>query len=434
MRTFKCDASCASLKLPIDWEMTIHFTDLIPFNYRNEDFMSPLETLQSWYEEARLIRQTLHQHPELGFEETKTQETVIQYLKSYGVDTIDASFAKTGVIATIQGDMSGSSIGLRADIDALPIQEENAFAHKSMLVGKMHACGHDGHTTMLLMAAKYLAENRQFNGQVVLFFQPAEEGRGGAEAMVIKENVLARYPIDAIYAMHNWPTLAAGKFAIKSGPIMASSDRIYIKIHGQSGHAAQPHNTQDPLLVATHIYQGIQGLVARTIDPTASLVVAITQMHCGDTTNAIANYADMAGTIRTHDANVRQDILQKLSHLVPLMAQAFGMEATVKFGEISHPVTINSPAETQRAIQVATQLVGKDNVITDLKEQMTSEDFAFFLEKVPGCYLFIGNGDSHNHHAPLHNSHYDFNDAITPLGASFLVETILSYSTSMSQS
>lgn len=389
--------------------------------------MSPLETLQSWYEEARNIRQSIHQHPELGFEELQTQATVVKYLKSYGVDTIDTSFAKTGVIATIQGDMPGKSIGLRADIDALPIQEENSFAHKSALVGKMHACGHDGHTTMLLMAAKYLTANRQFKGKVVLFFQPAEEGRGGAETMVVKDKVLERYPIDAVYAMHNWPTLQAGKFAIKSGAIMASSDRIYIRVHGKSGHAAQPHNTQDPLLVATHIYQGIQGLVARTIDPTASLVVAITQMHCGDTTNVIADYADMAGTIRTHDESIRADILQKLTRLVPLMAEAFGMTATVRFGEISHPVTVNTDAEAERAIKVAQELVGEENVDLTIKEQMTSEDFAFFLEKVPGCYLFIGNGDLENHSIGLHNSHYDFNDRITPLGAAFLVETVLSY-------
>lgn len=390
--------------------------------------MNPLETLQSWYEEARLIRQTLHQHPELGFEEQKTQETVVKYLQSYGVDTIDTSFAKTGVIATIQGDMPGKTIGLRADIDALPIQEENTFAHKSMLVGKMHACGHDGHTTMLLMAAKYLAMHRQFKGKVILFFQPAEEGRGGAETMVVKDKVLERYPLDAIYAMHNWPTLNAGKFAIKSGAIMASSDRIYIRVHGKSGHAAQPHNTQDPLMVATQIYQGIQGLVARTIDPTASLVVAITQMHCGDTTNVIADYADMAGTIRTHDEAVRADILQKLAHLVPLMAEAFGMNATVRFGEISHPVTVNTESEAQRAITVAQKLVGEDNVDLTIKEQMTSEDFAFFLEKAPGCYLFIGNSSPENPQVGLHNSQYDFNDDITPLGASFLVEMVLSYS------
>lgn len=392
--------------------------------------MTPLETLQSWQIEAQAIRQNIHQHPELGFEELQTQKKIVEYLESYGVDMIDTSFAKTGVIATIKGIEPGKTIGLRADIDALPIQEENQFEHKSQHHGKMHACGHDGHTTMLLMAAKYLAKHRHFSGKVVLFFQPAEEGRGGAETMVIKEKALERYPLDAIYAMHNWPTLQAGKFAIKPGSIMASSDRIFINIQGKSGHAALPQNTQDPILVATHIYQGIQGLVARTIDPTDSLVVSITQIHCGNTTNAIADYAEMSGTFRTHDEAVRNDIKQKLELLVPNIAKAFGMEATLKYGEISHPVTFNTEAETKRAIQVAQDLVGKENVKLDIKEQMTSEDFAFFLEEVPGCYLFIGNGKSEHQNVGLHNSQYDFNDAIIPLGASFFVELVRSYSES----
>ncbi len=389
--------------------------------------MRSLEILQTWTEEAQAIRQSIHQHPELGFEEHHTQQKVVALLQSYGVDSIDTSFAKTGVIATIEGQKPGKTIGLRADIDALPITEENTFKHKSSLVGKMHACGHDGHTTMLLMAAKYLATYRDFSGKVVLFFQPAEEGRGGAEAMVVKEKVLERYPLDAIYAMHNWPTLAAGKFAIKSGSIMASSDRIFITVTGKSGHAAQPHNTQDPLLVATHIYQGIQGLVARTIDPTSPIVVAITQLHCGETTNAIADFAEMAGTLRTHNEAVRADIIQKLETLTLNMAAAFGMSATFKLGPISHPVTVNSVTETDIATHVAQSLVGKENVL-NVSEQMTSEDFAFFLERVPGCYLFIGNSDHEHHHdIGLHNSHYDFNDSILPLGASFFVETVHAY-------
>lgn len=396
--------------------------------------MTPLEILQSWKEEARDIRRSIHQHPELGFEEKHTQKKVVELLQSYNVDAIDTSFAKTGVIATIQGIKPGKTIGLRADIDALPIQEDNSFSHKSTLVGKMHACGHDGHTTILLMVAKYLATYRNFAGQVVLFFQPAEEGRGGAETMVVKERVLERYPVDAIYALHNWPTLQEGQFAIKPGAIMASSDRFFIHITGKSGHAAQPHNTLDPLLVATHIYQGIQGLVARTIDPTESLVVAVTQIHCGETTNAIAGYADMAGTIRTHSESVRADILQKLRTLVPHMANAFGMTATLKFGEISHPVTVNTEAEAQRAINIATALVGAENVIINLKEQMTSEDFAFFLEKVPGCYLFLGNATPANRAIGLHNSHYDFNDEITPIGAAFFIELVCSYSESLNLS
>ncbi|WP_026879558.1 amidohydrolase [Ignatzschineria larvae DSM 13226] len=390
--------------------------------------MKSLEVLQSWQSEAQEIRRSIHQHPELGFEEQQTQKTINDLLTRYGVDSIDLSFAKTAVVATIKGNLPGPMIGLRADIDALPVTEENTFDHRSQHQGTMHACGHDGHTTMLLMAAKYLASYRDFAGTAVLFFQPAEEGRGGAETLVLKEQVLQKYPVEAVYAMHNWPSLPAGSFAIKPGSIMASSDRIFIDIKGKSGHAAQPHHTQDPLLVATHIYQGVQGLVARTIDPLSPIVVAITQLHVGETTNAIAGTAKMAGTIRTHNEAVRADILAKLTALVENMGAAFGMEASIKLGPVSHPVTVNTEAEAARAIAVATELVGPEHVVLDITEQMTSEDFAFFLQEVPGCYLFIGNGDqAEGHSVGLHNSHYDFNDAIIPLGASFLVEVVRSY-------
>lgn len=389
-----------------------------------------LQEIEGWKEEARAIRHAFHQHPELGFEESATSAKVVELLTAYGVDKIDLSFAKTAVIATIAGRYEGPMIGLRADMDALPIVEQNQFTYRSEYPGIMHACGHDGHTTMLLMAAKYLAQYRNFAGTAILIFQPAEEGRGGAEQLVVKENFLARYPLDAIYAMHNWPTLPAGTFAIKPGSIMASSDRIFITIKGQSGHAGLPQLTQDPLLVATHIYQGIQGLVARTVDPLSPLVVAITQIHGGETTNAIAGSAEMAGTIRTHDEKLRHKIIAQLHLLVESMGRAFGMEATMRLGPISHPVTVSSELEAARAISVATELVGADQVKRDIEQQMTSEDFAFYLERVPGCYLFIGNGTvATEAGAPigLHHSHYDFNDDITPLGASFLVGLVESY-------
>ncbi len=386
-----------------------------------------LETIQAWGEEAAEIRRSIHAYPELGFEETLTQAKIVDLLETYGVDFIDTSFAKTAVIATIQGERAGKMIGLRADIDALPIQEDNQFEHRSRHDKTMHACGHDGHTTMLLMAAKYLAMHRDFSGTVVLIFQPAEEGRGGAETLVITENMLGRYPLEAVYAMHNWPSLPAGQFAIKPGSIMASSDRLFITIKGKSGHAGLPQLTKDPLLVATHIYQGIQGLVARTIEPLLPVVVAVTQIHGGETTNAISGIAEMSGTIRTHNEEVRHDIIDKLKTLTVNMGQAFGMEAEFKLGPISHPVTVNTAAETERAKAVAVDLVGAENVILNITPQMTSEDFAFFLERVPGCYLFIGNGGNETHSTGLHNSTYDFNDAIIPLGAAFFVEMIHSY-------
>ncbi|WP_239990395.1 amidohydrolase [Ignatzschineria cameli] len=413
-----------------------NISEYVGVSQQEREAAAILKEIEGWQAEARAIRQTLHQHPELGFEESGTRAKVVELLTNYGVDQIDLSFAKTAVIATIEGNGEGPMIGLRADMDALPIEEQNQFSHRSEYPGVMHACGHDGHTTMLLMAAKYLAKHRNFSGRVILIFQPAEEGRGGAEQLVVKENFLARYPLDAIYAMHNWPTLPAGTFAIKPGSIMASSDRIFITIKGVSGHAGMPHLTQDPLLVATHIYQGIQGLVARTVDPLSPIVVAITQIHGGETTNAIAGQASMAGTIRTHDEKLRHKILAQLQCLVESMGRAFGMEATMRLGPISHPVTVSSESEARRAVAVARALVGPERVKLDIERQMTSEDFAFYLERVPGCYLFIGNGGAYEDEGGgligLHHSRYDFNDEITPLGASFLVRLVTSYTNEVS--
>lgn len=390
---------------------------------------SVLAEIQTWHEEATHIRRAIHAYPELGFEETATQKKVVQLLMKYGVDSIDTSFAKTGVVAIIKGDRPGPSIGLRADMDALPIMEANTFAHRSGKENVMHACGHDGHTTMLLMAAKYLAKYRDFDGRAVLFFQPAEEGLGGAETMVKKERVLDKYPVDAIYAMHNWPGIPAGNFAVRVGNIMASSDRLFIDIEGKSGHAGLPHLTQDPLLVATHIYQAIQGLVARTFDPVLPVVISVTQIHGGETNNAIAGSARMSGTIRTHSNVVRKDLIQRLDQLVTHIGNAFGMKATFRLGDISHPVTVNTESETLRAITIAEELVGSQRVNRRVKEMMTSEDFAYFLTEVPGCYLFLGNGDCEEHHSiGLHNSTYDFNDQITPIGAAYLVSIVRSYS------
>lgn len=387
-----------------------------------------LQEIESWQSEATAIRRAIHQNPEIGFEEAATQQKVAQLLTEYGADCVDTSFAKTGVVAVIEGNRKGPSIGLRADMDALPIKEENNFAHRSQKESVMHACGHDGHTTMLLMAAKYLANNRDFDGRAVLFFQPAEEGLGGAETMVKKERVLDKYPVDAIYAMHNWPGIPAGNFAVRVGNIMASSDRLFIDIEGKSGHAGLPHLTEDPLLVATHIYQAIQGFVARTFDPLSPVVISVTQIHGGETNNAIAGSARMSGTIRTHSNHVREDLIQRLEHLVTHVGEAFGMKATFRLGEISHPVTVNTEAETLRAITIAEELVGEERVERRVKEMMTSEDFAYFLTEVPGCYLFIGNGDHEAHHSiGLHNSTYDFNDGIIPVGAAYFASMVYSY-------
>lgn len=396
---------------------------------RFESNKSVLKEIQEWGDEATKIRQEIHKYPELGFEESKTQEKVIQLLTEYGVDHIDTSFAKTAVVAIINGNKEGPSVGLRADMDALPLMETNTFDYRSQNPDVMHACGHDGHTTMLLMAAKYLAQNRDFDGRAVLFFQPAEEGLGGAETMVKKEKVLDKYPVDAIYAMHNWPGIPAGSFAMRVGNIMASSDRLFIDIEGKSGHAGLPHLTQDPLLVATHIYQAIQGMVARTFDPVLPVVISVTQIHGGEANNAIAGSAKMSGTFRTHSNAVREDLIKRLDSLVTNIGEAFGMKATFRLGEISHPVTVNTEEETLRAMSIAEDLVGGGKVNRQVDPMMTSEDFSYFLMEVPGCYIFLGNGDcKEDHSIGLHNTTYDFNDKIIPIGAAYLASLVYSYS------
>ncbi|QIW14921.1 peptidase M20 [Pasteurellaceae bacterium RH1A] len=380
-----------------------------------------LSTMQSWLDEAKAIRHTLHSRPETGFTEVETQKLVMRLLKEYGVDEINRDFAKTGLVAVIYGKQDGKAIGLRADMDALPIQEETELEYASRTAGKMHACGHDGHTTMLLMAAKYLCLNRDFPGKAVLFFQPAEEGLGGARAM-IDEGVLDKYPVSAMYALHNMPKMPEASFGFRKGTIMASSDRFYITIKGKGGHAAIPQTTKDPLLVASLIYQGIQGFVARTFNPLDPVVVSVTQMQCGETSNVIANEASMVGTFRTHSEPVRQQVIAQFEQLVPHLALAFGMEAEFRLGKISHPCTENTPSETQQAIDAAKAIVGENQVQENVEPLMASEDFACFLTQVPGCYGFIGNGDSEE----LHNSRYNFNDNIIPYGAAYFAQILFS--------
>ena len=375
----------------------------------------------SWQDEAIALRRHIHQHPEIGFNEFNTQRLIIDKLKSFGVDEINTTFAQTGVVALIRGNTSGSIIGLRADIDALPITEKNNFSHKSQSLNRMHACGHDGHTVMLLMAAKYLCLHRDFSGEVILIFQPAEEGLGGAQTM-IKDGLLSHYPIEAIYALHNMPKLAIGEFGFRKNSIMASSDRFYIHIHGKGGHAALPHLTHDPMLVANNIYQAIQGFTARSFNPLDPIVISVTQMQCGETSNAIADEATMVGTFRTHNENTRMQIIEGLQQIVKNIAQAFNMRADFTLGKISHPPTINHDQEVQIAINAAKRV--STSVITEVEPLMGSEDFSLFLKSVKGCYGFLGNGTQS---APLHNPNYDFNDEIIPYGAAYFVEIIHSY-------
>ncbi len=395
---------------------------------------SPIaSTLLSWHSEFTQIRHCIHQNPELGFEEFQTQQLVIEKLTEYGVDTLNTDYANTAVIATINGTLQKDSqtanllIGLRADMDALPIDELTDLPYRSKNKGKMHACGHDGHTTMLLMAAKYLCLHRQFVGCVVLIFQPAEEGKGGAQKL-INQGFLNQFPLSYCFALHNLPGLAAGHFAFKKGSIMASSDRMYIHIQGQGGHAGLPHTTKDPLLVATYIYQGFQSIISRSLNPLDPAVISITHIQGGETTNVIAHQAKMSGTFRTHSNTVRDKIIQEMQEITHHTACAYGMSATLTLGTISHPPTINEDECVERCVAVTRNMLGDDQVDAHCSAMMGSEDFSFYLQTIKGCFGFIGNGLYPNQQTVgLHHPQYDFNDAIIPIGAQYFIELVHSF-------
>lgn len=390
--------------------------------------------IAQFHPELTAFRRDLHAHPELGFEEVYTASRVAQALKLCGVDEVHTGCGKTGVVAVIKGQHAPASganaqpmIGLRADMDALPMTEHNEFGWKSSTSGLMHGCGHDGHTTMLVGAARYLAETRHFSGDAVLVFQPAEEGLGGADAM-IKDGLFERFPVDAIYAMHNWPAMQPGTVGINAGPMMAAADRITIEIIGKGGHGAHAYQTVDPVLVAAHMITAVQSIVSRNVKAMDNAVVSLCSMQAGHPSamSVVPGSATLVGTVRTFKPEVQNLIERRLHELCPAIAQAFGASATVKYERI-YPATINSPAEFRLAADVAEQLVGAHNVVRDLEPSMGSEDFSFMLKIKPGAYLRLGQGEqipdgqggfkggvgSHF----LHNSRYDFNDAVLPLGA-----------------
>ena len=374
-------------------------------------------------------RRDIHAHPETAFEERRTAETVAKLLGSFGI-SVATGIAKTGVIGTLQGGRGeGRAIALRADMDALPIAEKNGFAHASTHHGRMHACGHDGHTAMLLGAARYLAETRNFAGTVHFIFQPAEENEGGARLMV-EEGVFERYPVAAVYGMHNWPGLPAGQFAIRPGPMMAAFDIFEIAVAGRGAHAAMPHLGVDPVVAAAQIVGGLQTIASRNVNPLDGAVVSVTQIHGGDTWNVIPDEVVLRGTTRSFDPGVRDALEPAIRRVADGVCAALGAAATVRY-ERRYPPTVNSPAETEIAAATAAALVGGDNVRRDLLQSMGAEDFACFLEQKPGAYIWIGNGADPGE-AMLHNPHYDFNDEILALGASYwarLAETVLEKST-----
>jgi amidohydrolase len=361
-------------------------------------------------------RQHLHRHPELVFDCHKTAAFVVDRLREFGITDIHTGIAQSGVVALIPGRAPGPVIGLRADMDALPMGEETGLPHASTIPGAMHACGHDGHTTILLGAAAYLAETRNFAGTVALIFQPAEEAVGGAKVMV-EEGIIDRFGIARIFALHNAPGTPVGEVYTTPGPIMAAVDTIHIHVTGKGGHGAIPQDTRDPVVAACGIVQAIQTIVSRNHSTHQDLVLSITQIHTGSADNIIPETAYINGTLRTFDKGVRAMAERRLAEIVAGQAMAYGVTARFEL-EAGYPPTINDPAETAFAASVAAEIAPK--VTADAQKEMGSEDFAFFLEKLPGAYLFIGNGDS----AGLHHPAYDFDDRLTPYGASLLARLV----------
>lgn len=362
-------------------------------------------------------RRDFHQHPEIAFEEVRTSGIVAEKLESWGIE-VHKGIAKTGVVGVIKGrdgGASGKSIGLRADMDALPMQEENDFEHRSTVDGKFHGCGHDGHTTMLLGAAKYLAETRNFDGTVHLIFQPAEEGAGGGKVMV-EEGLFDRFPCDEVYGMHNWPDLPAGSVGVRPGPIMAASDLFEAVIEGRGGHAAMPHYSIDPVIIATQIVQAFQPLVARTVDPLDNAVISVTQIHAGSANNVIPENARISGTVRTFKPETRDHLEREMGRLVEMIAEANGGKGTLTYHR-GYPATVNHENETEIARHISAKVVGEDRIITDVSPVMGGEDFSFMLNERPGAYLFLGQAGGPSA-CKVHNPRYDFNDEILPIGAS----------------
>ena len=368
-----------------------------------------LEELTRW-------RRSLHKHPEIAFEEHRTSEFVAEQLERFGLD-VHRGLAQTGVVGTLHNG-EGKSIGLRADLDALPMSELNTFEHRSEVKGCMHACGHDGHTTMLLGAAKYLSEHQEFQGSVHFIFQPAEEGLGGGRVMV-EEGLFDKFPVDAVFGMHNWPGMDAGTFAVRPGAMMAASDTFEITVTGRGCHGAMPHMGVDPVMVGAQIVGALQNIVSRNIHPLSSAVVSVTQFHSGEAWAVVPESAVLRGTARSFEEPVRQQVEQRIGEVARGIAAAHG--ATVDITYTRHyPPTVNSYREAEFCAEVMESLVGADKVKRDPVPSMGAEDFSFMLEQRPGAYVWIGNGPGEGG-CVLHNPHYDFNDAVIGLGVEYWV-------------
>jgi amidohydrolase len=389
-----------------------------------EKFTSPVEKIRGYHAELRTIRRDIHAHPELAFQESRTSQKVADQLEAWGIE-VHRGLAKTGLVGVVKGKKtaSGRAIGLRADMDCLPMHETNSIPHKSTHAGRMHACGHDGHTTMLLGAARYLQETRNFDGTAYLIFQPAEEGGGGGKVMV-EEGLFDRFPANEIYAVHNWPGLPPGQMAVRPGPVMAATDEIVITVHGKGGHAAMPHLTVDPVVTTAQIITALQTIASRNVSPLDSIVVTVASMETSQTNvfNVIPDFVKLIGTVRSFRPETRKMAQTRIREIVAGVSKAMGGSADIEY-KLGYPSTINTEREALFAARVGERVFGKNNVLTDAEPTMGGEDFSYMLQARPGAYVFLGQGGGPNN-CFLHNPGYDFNDEVIPLGAGYLAALV----------
>jgi len=382
--------------------------------------MTTIDSTREIQSEMAEWRRDIHAHPETAFEEVRTADFVARKLESFGLE-VHQGLAKTGVVGTLRSGSGNRSIALRADMDALPMAEANTFSHRSRHPGKMHACGHDGHTTMLLGAAKVLAQSRTFDGAAIFIFQPAEEQIGGGRVM-IEEGLFDKFPVDSVFGMHNWPGLEVGRFGLRSGPMAACADNFEITVQGRGAHAAMPHHGVDPIVAGAALVQSLQTIVSRNLHPIDSGVLSVTQFHAGDAFNVIPDAAVLRGTARAFTPGVRDALEAGIRRVSAGVAAAYGANIDANYMR-GYPPLVNWPRETDIAATVLEALVGAENVIRDAQPTMGGEDFAYMLEKKPGCFVFIGNGPGEGG-CMLHNPHYDFNDEILPLGSAYWVRLV----------
>ena len=384
---------------------------------------TPIDSIRRYHDELTGIRRDLHAHPELSFQESRTSGLVADHLRKWGIET-HTGIAKTGVVGVVKGRKNGGkAVALRADMDCLPMHEQNNFSHRSQHEGRMHACGHDGHTTMLLGAARYLAETRNFDGTAYLVFQPAEEGGGGGQIMV-NEGLFDRFPAQEVYALHNWPGLPPGQMAVRAGPVMAATDEVQITVRGRGGHGAMPHLAVDPVVASAQIITALQTIASRNVEPIDAVVVSICSMQTSQlgAFNVVPDFVKLVGTVRTFRPATRDLAEKRLKEIVTKVAEAMGASAEIQYTR-GYPATVNSAREAQFAAHVGERVFGKGNVVTEHEPTMGGEDFSYMLQARPGAYVFLGQGGGPNN-CFLHNPGYDFNDEVIPLGAGYLAALV----------